>query len=95
MSRRKKQKGEINILNLANYTSPEITVEKTKDWVTFGHKNSYFEYLQDRYKGSPTNNAIINGLSNMIYGKGLDATDSNRYQTNMHKWYLYSKDVGL
>ena len=30
----------------------------------------------DRYNGSPTNNAIINGISEMIYGKGLDATDS-------------------
>ena len=94
MSRRKKQKGEINILNLANYTSPEITVEKTKDWVTFGHKNSYFEYLQDRYKGSPTNNAIINGLSNMIYGKGLDATDSNRLPNEYAQMVsLFKKDV--
>ena len=78
MSRRKPTKGKVNILNLSNYVSPEIKVEKNKDWVTYGHKNSYFEYLSDRYKGSPSNNAIINGLSLMIYGKGLDATDSSR-----------------
>ena len=73
---KKKQKGKINIINLANYTSPDIQVEKTKDWVTYGHNNSYFAYLLDRYTGSPSNNAIINAISEMIYGKGLNATDS-------------------
>mgnify|MGYP003110007815 CR=1 FL=1 len=75
---KKKQQGKINIVNLANYVSPDIRVEKNKDWVTFGDNNSYFAYLLDRYTGSPTNNAIINGISQMIYGKGLDATDSNK-----------------
>ena len=78
MSRRKPQPGKINIVNLSNYVSPDIQVEKNKEWVTFGNKNEYFNYLLDRYKGSPTNNAIINGISLMIYGKGLDATDSNK-----------------
>jgi len=34
--------------------------------------------LIDRYNGSPTNNAIINGISQMIYGRGLDALNSNK-----------------
>ena len=76
MSRRKPQPGKVNIVNLSNYVSPDIQVQKNKEWVTFGNKNEYFDYLLDRYKGSPTNNAIINGISLMIYGKGLDATDS-------------------
>ena len=78
MSRRRKPQGKINIVNLSNYVSPDIQVQKTKEWVTYGDKNEYFSYLIDRYKGSPTNNAIINGVSQMIYGKGLDATDSNK-----------------
>jgi hypothetical protein len=32
--------------------------------------------LIDRYNGSATNNAAINGIAEMIYGKGLDAVDS-------------------
>ena len=40
--------------------------------------NNYFKYLIDRYNGSPTNNAIINGISQMIYGRGLDALNSNK-----------------
>ena len=78
MSRRRREKGKINVVNLSNYTSPEIKVTKDKAWVTYGTKNEYFSYLLDRYSGSPTNNAIINGISQMIYGKGLDATDSNK-----------------
>lgn len=76
--RKKKQQGKINIVNLSNYVSPDIKVQKNKEWVTYGYNNDYFSYLIDRYKGSPTNNAIINGMSQMIYGKGLDATDSNQ-----------------
>jgi len=78
MSRRKPIQGKVNVVNLSNYTSPNIQVQKNEDWVTYGDKNNYFNYLLDRYSGSPTNNAIVNGISQMIYGKGLDATDSNK-----------------
>jgi hypothetical protein len=49
-----------------------------KDWVQYGDDNNYFQYLIDRYNGSPTNNALINGVVDFVYGKGLDATDSAR-----------------
>ena len=68
----------IHIVNLSKYTSPEIVEVKNKDWVQYGEDNNYFQYLIDRYQGSTTNNAIINGMSKMIYGKGLDATNSSR-----------------
>lgn len=68
----------LSVINLSTYTSPDISVKKNKDWVTFGDKNNYFQYLIDRYSGSPTNNAIIKGFSQLIYGKGLDATNSSR-----------------
>jgi hypothetical protein len=68
----------IHIVNLSKYTSPEIVEVKNKDWVQYGEDNDYFQYLIDRYQGSTTNNAIINGMAKMIYGKGIDATDSNR-----------------
>ena len=69
---------KLGIVNLSNYTSPEIKEVRNKDWVSYGYDNDYYQYLIDRYNGSPTNNAIINGLSEMIFGKGLNATDSNR-----------------
>ena len=69
---------DVRVVNLSTYTSPKIVETKNKDWVSYGADNNYFQYLIDRYNGSPTNNAVINGISQMIFGKGLDATDSNR-----------------
>lgn len=70
-----KSTGGIGIVNLATYTSPKIVELKNQDYVSYGSDNNYFGYLQDRINGSPTNNAIVNGISQMIFGKGLDATD--------------------
>ena len=69
---------ELRVLNLSTYTSPKITETKTDNFVAYGDDNNYFQFLIDRYNGSATNNAIINGMSEMIFGKGLDATDSAR-----------------
>jgi len=69
---------DLRVVNLSTYTSPQIVEKSNKEWVSYGADNNYFAYLIDRYNGSPTNNAIINGISEMIYGKGLDALDSNK-----------------
>lgn len=69
---------DLRVVNLSTYTSPQIVEKSNKEWVSYGADNNYFAYLIDRYNGSPTNNAIINGVSEMIYGKGLDALDSNK-----------------
>lgn len=69
------KRGSISMVQLATYTSPKIVELKNKDWVAYGDDNDYFDYLQDRINGSPTNNAIVNGISQMIFGKGLDATE--------------------
>jgi len=71
-------KSKVSFVNLSTYTSPEIIESKNKEWVEFGANNDYFQFLIDRYNGSATNNAVINGISQMIYGRGLDATDSAR-----------------
>jgi len=80
---------DLRIVNLSSYTSPEIIEKSNKKFVAYGSDNNYFQYLIDRYNGSPTNNAIINGVSQMIYGKGLDALDSNK------KPEQYAQMIGL
>lgn len=67
----------LHIINLSTYNRPKIKEDKRKDWVTYGEDNNYYQYLIDLYINSTTNNAIINGVSNMIYGKGIDALDSS------------------
>ena len=69
---------EFGFVNLSTYTSPEIKEVNGEDYIEYGADNNYFQYLIDRYNGSPTNNAAINGISQAIYGKGLNATDSSR-----------------
>ena len=68
----------IHVIELSEYTRPEIKEERNKDWVTIGDDNNFFGYLIDRYLNSPTNHSIINGIVAQIYGKGLNAFDSNR-----------------
>ena len=66
----------ISILNLSAYTSPLIQENKKNNYIEYGNDNNYFQYLIDRFLYSSTNGSIITGISNMIYGKGLDATDA-------------------
>lgn len=68
----------IRIVNLASHTTPAVIEDNRKEWVAFGEDNNYYQYLIDRYNGSATNNAIINGMTELIYGKGLHATDAAR-----------------
>ena len=73
-----KSKSAVKVVELASYTSPVIVESTRNEWVEFGADNNYFQYLIDRYNGSATNNAAINGISQMIFGKGLDALDSSK-----------------
>jgi hypothetical protein len=68
----------IHVLNLAKYEPPIIEESKKNEWVTYSENNSYYQFLIDRYKNSTTNNAIINNISRLIYGKGLSAIDASR-----------------
>lgn len=63
-------------ITLGSYTSPKVTEDKTRDWVGYGEDNNYFQYLIDRYNGSPTNNAVINSSIELLYGKGLTAENA-------------------
>lgn len=83
----------IHVLNLSSYTAPPVIENPRNDWVEYGEDNDYFQYLIDRYNGSPTNNAAINGISEMIYGRGLEATDSEeKPEAYARMRQLFSKD---
>ena len=85
---------DLRIVNLSTYTTPEIVEKSNKEWVSYGADNNYFKYLIDRYNGSPTNNAIINGISEMIYGRGLDALNSSKKPEQYAKMIsLFHKDM--
>ena len=74
----KTSSSKVSFVNLSSYTSPQIVETKNKEWVEFGADNNYFQFLIDRANGSATSSACITGISQMIYGRGLDATDSSK-----------------
>ena len=89
----KASSSKVSFVNLSSYTSPEIVETKNKEWVEFGADNNYFQFLIDRANGSATSSACITGISQMIYGKGLDATDSaKRPEQYARMISLFKKD---
>ncbi len=85
---------EFGFVNLSTYTSPEIKEVSGKEYIEYGADNNYFQFLIDRYNGSPTNNAAINGISQAIYGKGLNATNSSSKPNEYAQMIsLFKKDV--
>lgn len=66
----------VKVVNLSGYEVPRIVEKQRNAWVEYGDDNNYFGELVGRYLGSPTNSRCINGISDMIYGRGLSATDS-------------------
>ena len=68
-------KHEFNVFGLPTHELPLFTEKTGRDWVDYGFDNRYGDYLRDLYLGSSIQAAVVNGVSEMIYGDGLDATD--------------------
>lgn len=62
----------IEIIQLNSYVKPEILLKYGADWVLNGENNSYYQYIIDRYNGSPTNSSILDSYSRFAYGLGLN-----------------------
>lgn len=65
-------------VKLEDYTSPAVTENKRGGWVEYGDDNNYFQHLVDQYNSSPTNNACIRGIADLIYGDGLKPRKADR-----------------
>tara|TARA_B100000787_G_scaffold59216_1_gene43214 strand:+ start:183 stop:791 length:609 start_codon:yes stop_codon:yes gene_type:complete len=89
-----KRNPAISLVSLSSYQTPEIIESKTNEWVEFGANNDYFSFLINKANGSATAGACIIGVSQMIFGKGLDATDSSRKPEAYARMIsLFKKDV--
>lgn len=65
-----------------DYSSSNIPVFKedtVNDWVTMGEDNMYPFYLESLMLGSGMHNAIVKGVSDMIYGHGLDSSTKDAH----------------
>ena len=67
-----------HVIELKAFNPPKAVETRQDNWVKFGEKNDYYQFLIDRYNNSTTNNQVINNIVKLIYGKGLDAKDASR-----------------
>lgn len=71
------EKIDIRLLELSSYVRPKLEENKNKNWVLNGIKNSFYQYVIDRFNGSPTNASIVTAYTDFIYGKGLGSRNKN------------------
>ena len=67
----------LKILKLASYTSPKVSEKPKNAWVEYGEDNNFYQHLIDLFHSSPTNNAAIQGISDLIYGEGMEAAEGS------------------
>lgn len=62
-----------HVVKMNNYVKvdPHTLVTQTNKYITNGTDNDFFYYVENRYIGSPTNQAIIDNFSNYILGEGI------------------------
>ncbi len=69
---------DFHIVNLSAYQTPEIVENPNEEFISYGEDNNYYQELIDAYLNSPTTGSIINGISNQIYGKGVNAHNASK-----------------
>jgi hypothetical protein len=72
----KKNQQNVRVLNLSSYEAPEVKEVHNRDWVSWGADNNYFGRLIDLDTSSPTNARCNNGIADMVFGRGIESTNS-------------------
>lgn len=69
-------KGHLEVIKMSRYNAPTVT-PVIGDKVMWGENNNFFNYIEDCYNNSPTNNGIINGIVSYTFGEGLINLNNN------------------
>ena len=85
----------LHLIELGQYDKPTITEETNRDWIGIGDDNNYYQTLIDGFMNSTTNQSCITGISQQIFGRGLEATDASEKpeQFAQMRGLLKSKDL--
>jgi hypothetical protein len=86
---------DIRLIQLNNYIRPKLEENKSKNWVLNGRDNSFYYYIIDRKNGSPTNSAILKSYEDLIYGKGIRATNAVYRSEDWLRFKVVLKNVEL
>lgn len=83
-----KQQQNFSVVNFTREEVPIVTEDiKTRyQWVPVGihHQDDYYDMLTEAYNTSTTNAACIEGVADLIYGKGL-LTDNEEFKDTLAK----------
>jgi len=79
-------------INFNSYVVPKVEPVIGRKWILNGEYNSFYNYVKDRYQGSPTNNGIINAYTSYIYGEGLVNDETPLSQLNKNDLRLICQD---
>jgi hypothetical protein len=66
---------DIVVLKFADSKIPVFKETRNKDYIQYGEKNNYPEYLTYLFNKSAKHNAILTGKSNYVFGKGFSNGD--------------------
>lgn len=67
----------ISVIKFANNKVPEFKEVRGKDWIAYGEKNDYPDYLLTLFNRSAKHNAIVTGKVHYIKGQGLIVKDDS------------------
>jgi len=78
----------IMVIKFADSKVPTAKITLGKDFISFGEKNDYPDYLLHLYNKSSKHNAIINGKAQYILGKGVanDLPIANQRAESVNSW---------
>ena len=79
-SQNKIQKGtEVEVSSFSSHYDQDFSEKQNRNgWIEYGDSNSYPDFLIELYQNSSIHSALINGISDMIYGEGLNANDKDQ-----------------
>lgn len=66
---------DIIVLKFADSKIPVFKETRNKDYIKYGEKNNYPEYLTYLFDKSAKHNAIISGKANYVFGEGFENGD--------------------
>ena len=87
-----KKQINIHVEKFSIHTRPEIIESKREEYIAYGEDNNYFQFLIDLYINSTTNNSIINGISKIIFGKGIDVKNADRHAEDYARFKIMLSD---
>ena len=74
-------KKNFSVLQYQSTNTPFFTESQDKEYIKAGADNMYPHYLEELFASSSMHGAIIQGVSQMIYGEGLNATRKEQHLT--------------